>query len=187
MSILRVHTGRCEVFNVNITGNGVANPFNGKQQFSIGIKLAKENKIIQEVKDFWEEEKTSKSSKFPENTFKTEYVRDENNADTEQETGRVIIYAKSYVEQKSGAKKKIQIQDGIGEIITDTEKLLIGNGSIANVSVAFSVYKSNNKEGLSIYLNSVQLIKLNQGHSDVFEAVQDVEDVFTYDSTLYNF
>lgn len=160
---VKLQTGKAKIFHVHIVGQGIVNKFSNTNQYVCGVSISKNSEFVKEVNKIWNENKPSKNAKLK--LFKVEYEKDSNGEETDIETGNVSFFAKSNLETREGKKKIIKVYDSKNTLIKTPENIPIGNGTIADVSVALNVYTQNGG-GISCYLNAVKILKLKEFEND---------------------
>jgi hypothetical protein len=94
------------------------------------------------------------------------------------EDGTVTINFKSKATDAKGNKRPApKLFDGQGNPIRNTEDLHIGSGSVIKVKGAASAYTSGKNIGVTLYINSVQIIKLVEYNAGGFEADDEADFV----------
>jgi hypothetical protein len=95
----------------------------------------------------------------------------------ENEDGTVTIKFKSKAKDKNGNTKKLPLFDGRGNPIKNTEDLSIGGGSVLKIKGAAKGYANGTNIGVTLYINSVQIIKLEEYGGGGFDADDEAEFV----------
>lgn len=88
-------------------------------------------------------------------------VFDEEGAVKKEETGRTVFTFTTDTTFPSGDAKVVKIYNAKGNPVNmgDTK---IGNGSIGQISGAMGIYDRDDGKGVSLYLNSIRIVKLEK-------------------------
>ena len=159
MSKIKITTPKGELKWASVTGAGKKD-LQGRDIFSVDIEMPLERAqpLVDEINGLWESDKP-KGAKDPKFTFKTSAVF------------------------PSGDPKEVTIFDAKAQRTKVTDK--IGNGSIGRVSGMASIYDAGvAARGVTLYLDSLQLIKLVRYEEAASFDVEEGDDVFTSDATF---
>lgn len=185
--IAQVKTPSGELKWVIITGEGREN-MSGKMKYTADICMPEDSKEAQALKaqidEFW---KANKPANFKKKAKSLGYrqemkkVLDADGEETYNEEGEVVYeptgmlkftFATDTTWAKSGDAKVIKIYNSKGNPVNLGDKK-IGNGSVGNIGGAMGIYtveakgtKTITDAGVTLYLNSIRIIKLEEYSQD---------------------
>ena len=173
MSKIKVTTPKGELKWASVTGAGKKD-LQGRDIFSVDIEMPIERAqpLVDEINGLWESDKP-KGAKDPKSTgFR---IADD---------GQTVKFTfKTSAVYPSGDPKEVAIYDAKAQRTKVTDK--IGNGSVGRVSGMASIYDAGvAARGVTLYLDSLQLIKLVRYEEAASFDVEEGDDVFTSDATF---
>lgn len=173
MSKIKVTTPKGELKWASVTGAGKKD-LQGRDIFSVDIEMPLERAqpLVDEINGLWESDKP-KGAKDPKSTgFR---IADD---------GQTVKFTfKTSAVYPSGDPKEVAIYDAKAQRTKVTDK--IGNGSVGRVSGMASIYDAGvAARGVTLYLDSLQLIKLVRYEEAASFEVEEGDDVFTSDATF---
>ena len=173
MSKIKITTPKGELKWASVTGAGKKD-LQGRDIFSVDIEMPLERAqpLVDEINGLWESDKP-KGAKDPKSTgFR---IADD---------GQTVKFTfKTSAVFPSGDPKEVTIFDAKAQRTKVTDK--IGNGSIGRVSGMASIYDAGvAARGVTLYLDSLQLIKLVRYEEVASFDVEEGDDVFTSDATF---
>lgn len=173
MSKIKVTTPKGELKWASVTGAGKKD-LQGRDIFSVDIEMPLERAqpLVDEINGLWESDKP-KGAKDPKSTgFR---IADD---------GQTVKFTfKTSAVYPSGDPKEVAIYDAKAQRTKVTDK--IGNGSVGRVSGMASIYDAGvAARGVTLYLDSLQLIKLVRYEEAASFDVEEGDDVFTSDATF---
>ena len=173
MSKIKVTTPKGELKWASVTGAGKKD-LQGRDIFSVDIEMPIERAqpLVDEINGLWESDKP-KGAKDPKSTgFR---IADD---------GQTVKFTfKTSAVYPSGDPKEVAIYDAKAQRTKVTDK--IGNGSVGRVSGMASIYDAGvAARGVTLYLDSLQLIKLVRYEEAASFEVEEGDDVFTSDATF---
>jgi len=173
MSKIKITTPKGELKWASVTGAGKKD-LQGRDIFSVDIEMPLERAqpLVDEINGLWESDKP-KGAKDPKSTgFR---IADD---------GQTVKFTfKTSAVFPSGDPKEVTIFDAKAQRTKVTDK--IGNGSIGRVSGMASIYDAGvAARGVTLYLDSLQLIKLVRYEEAASFDVEEGDDVFTSDATF---
>ena len=144
----RVITPKGELLWVNIAGQGKENFDGDGMEYTATIVLTEEEADeFQDIVDEFYEKSGGR-----EETTPNKIIR-------EDEDGRPVVSFKTQTEF-DGKQTHIKVVDGRNKEVHLPEDIGIGNGSIGKISGTLSYYSRKTTDGVSLFLNSVKLLKL---------------------------
>lgn len=173
MSKVKITTPKGELKWASVTGAGKKD-LQGRDIFSVDIEMHADvaKDLMDQIDALWESDKP-KGAKDP----KSKGYRISDDAQT------VKFTFKTAAKYPSGDPKEVAIYDAKANRTQVTDK--IGNGSIGRVSGMASIYDAGvAARGVTLYLDSLQLIKLVRYEESASFDVEDGDDVFTSDATF---
>lgn len=99
----------------------------------------------------------------------------------ENEDGTVTVKFKTNATDKEGNLKKLKFFDGKGNPIRNADDLNIGGGSVLKIKGAAKAYANGTNIGVTLYINSVQIIKYEEYSGGGFDADDEAEYVASQD------
>lgn len=173
MSKIKITTPKGELKWASVTGAGKKD-LQGRDIFSVDIEMSVDvgKGLMGEIDGLWESDKP-KGAKDPKSTgYRV------------AEDGQSVKFTfKTSAVYPSGDPKEVAIYDAKAQRTKVTDK--IGNGSIGRVSGMASIYDAGvAARGVTLYLDSLQLIKLVRYEEAASFAVEEGDDVFTSDATF---
>ena len=170
---------------VTITGEGKAN-LSGKLEYLATLVLEGDAAaaLRAEIDAFWAENKPAKFNKdakslgYYDHTAPTGEV-DEDGKKIYASTGKTAFRFKTGTMYKDGKQKVVQIYNSKGNkvVLGETQ---IGNGSIGRIKGAMGIYINANPKtgvaidaGVTLYLDSIMLLKLEQYETGGFSANEE--------------
>ena len=173
MSKIKITTPRGELKWASVTGAGKKD-LQGRDIFSVDIEMSADvgKDLMGQIDGLWESDKP-KGAKDPKSTgYRV------------AEDGQTVKFTfKTSAVYPSGDPKEVTIYDAKAQRTKVTDK--IGNGSIGRVSGMASIYDAGvAARGVTLYLDSLQLIKLVRYEEAASFDVEDGDDVFTSDATF---
>lgn len=173
MSKIKITTPKGELKWASVAGAGKKD-LQGRDIFSVDIEMPFERAqpLVDEINGLWESDKP-KGAKDPTSTgFRI------------AEDGQTVKFTfKTSAVYPSGDPKEVTIYDAKAQRTKVTDK--IGNGSIGRVSGMASIYDAGvAARGVTLYLDSLQLIKLVRYEEAASFNVEEGDDVFTSDATF---
>lgn len=196
--IAQIKTPAGELKWVVITGEGKEN-LSGKLKYVADLCLPEDSEEAKTLKaqidDFWA---TNKPANFKKKAKSLGYrqemrkVLDEDGNETFNEEGELVLeptgmlkfsFATDTTWAKSGDPKVIKIYNAKGNPVNLGGKK-IGNGSIGNIGGAMGIYTVETKgamtdAGVTLYLNSIRILKLEEYNSEEQWDDAGVEDGWT--------
>ena len=172
MSKIKITTPKGALKWAQITGAGKKD-LQGRDIFSVDIEIeqAAAQELVDQIDALWESDKP-KGAKDPKST-----------GYRFNDDGTVKFSFKTSALYPSGDAKEVAIYDAKAERVKLKDK--IGNGSIGRVSGMASIYDAGvAARGVTLYLDSVQLIKLVKYEEAASFDVEEGDDVFTNDATF---
>ncbi len=173
MSKIKVTTPKGELKWASVTGAGKKD-LQGRDIFSVAIEMPLERAtpLVDEINGLWESDKP-KGAKDPKSTGFP--IADD---------GQTVKFTfKTSAVYPSGDPKEVAIYDAKAQRTKVTDK--IGNGSVGRVSGMASIYDAGvAARGVTLYLDSLQLIKLVRYEEAASFDVEEGDDVFTSDATF---
>ncbi len=175
---------------VTIDGEGKPN-LSGKLQYVASVAVPKNDPIVKEIKDFFEEnqpkgwKKEAKSTGIYPHNIKTDEVDEDGKPIYEECDKTVLLSFKTGTTYPDGKHKKIQIYNAKARKVELPEDVKVGNGSIGAIAGAMGIYTTMDPSGktlvgagVTLYLNSIKISKLveYEGEGDNFEPDEDGED-----------
>ena len=173
MSKIKITTPKGELKWASVTGAGKKD-LQGRDIFSVDIEMPYERAqpLVDEINALWESDKP-KGAKDPKSTgYRV------------AEDGQTVKFTfKTSAVYPSGDPKEVTIYDAKAQRTKVTDK--IGNGSVGRVSGMASIYDAGvAARGVTLYLDSLQLIKLVRYEEAASFDVEEGDDVFTSDATF---
>lgn len=173
MSKIKITTPKGELKWASVTGAGKKD-LQGRDIFSVDIEMPTERAqpVVDEINALWESDKP-KGAKDPKSTgYRV------------AEDGQSVKFTfKTSAVYPSGDPKEVTIFDAKAQRTKVTDK--IGNGSVGRVSGMASIYDAGvAARGVTLYLDSLQLIKLVRYEEAASFDVEEGDDVFTSDATF---
>jgi len=173
MSKIKITTPRGELKWASVTGAGKKD-LQGRDIFSVDIEISADvgKELMDQIDGLWESDKP-KGAKDPKSTgYRV------------AEDGQTVKFTfKTSAVYPSGDPKEVTIYDAKAQRTKVTDK--IGNGSIGRVSGMASIYDAGvAARGVTLYLDSLQLIKLVRYEEAASFDVEEGDDVFTSDATF---
>lgn len=166
MSKKQVTSPRGKLMWVFISGEGRLNDLNQKKEFSaeVHMPLADGKPLIAEIDAFLAENKDKSMKGNPKSTG---YRIDE-----ASNTVRFIF--KTGAAFPDGTTKKIKTYDSQAKLVTLEPEVRVGNGSIGRISGTLALYNAPGAWGASLYLDAVQIVRLEKfADSSSFSAEND--------------
>lgn len=171
---------------VTISGEGKEN-LSGKLQYVANVVVEADDPIIGELNKFWEDNKPSGFTKpaksngvYPHKVDSGK--KDENGKAIYEEDGKVYLAFKTGTSFPDGSTKKVQVYNAKARKVELPEGTNIGNGSVGVISGAMGIYESKTPKGaivdagVTLYLDAIQILKLEEFTSDAgFEAEAEEE------------
>lgn len=180
-----------ELFWTNIRGEGKEN-MSGKMQYVSTLVLENDqHPIVQELEQFWEENKPKNFKKAPKTSGwyyydaikdeDGEFVLDEEGNKTFDKNGRIALQFKTGTTFPDGKNKVVGIYNAAGKPVQGITENIVGNGSIGKIKGAMGIYVNmtpNGKTivdaGVTLYLNAIQVSKLEKYTADAgFDADEE--------------
>ena len=173
MSKIKITTPKGELKWASVTGAGKKD-LQGRDIFSVDIEMPydRAQPLVDEINALWESDKP-KGAKDPKSTgFRI------------MDDGQTVKFTfKTSAVYPSGDPKEVTIYDAKAQRTKVTDK--IGNGSVGRVSGMASIYDAGvAARGVTLYLDSLQLIKLVRYEETASFDVEEGDDVFTSDATF---
>jgi hypothetical protein len=131
----------------------------GKYKVDLHVSAAEGEKVIEMMREEAEEELGKK-------------VADKINFPEENEDGTITLKFSTKAKDQKGNNKELRFFDGAGNRI-DGEGLNIGNGSKLKIKATMKAYKNGSNVGVSLYIDSVQIIDLVEFGGSGFEADEE--------------
>lgn len=173
MSKIKITTPRGELKWASVTGAGKKD-LQGRDIFSVDLEMSTDvgKDLMDEIDALWASDKP-KGAKDPKSTGYR--INDD---------GQTVKFTfKTSAVYPSGDPKEVTIYDAKAQRTKVTDK--IGNGSIGRVSGMASIYDAGvAARGVTLYLDSLQLIKLVRYEEAAAFDVEEGDDVFTSDATF---
>lgn len=183
MAATPIKTGRVTLEWVNIRGEGKEN-LSGKMQYVANGVVEDTDPLLAEIQAFWDKnkpagfKKDAKSLGIYDHTVKSADT-DENGKPIYVPDGKKYLAFKTGVAYSDGKPKVVRVYNAKGKLV-EVGDLKIGNGSVGVISGAMDIYTNKTKAGqivdagVTLYLDAIQIIKLNEYTQDPgFEAVDD--------------
>lgn len=147
---------------VNITGQGKENYDGDAYDYVATVDIPKDEAkgIVKEIDAFLEDNKPSKSHKLRSLPYRTS--KDSKSIPK----GIVRLNFKTQTTFESGDTRKINIFNKNNERVTLPEGTKIGNGSIGRISGKITTYQGKKDFGCTLWLNGIQLTKLEEYTED---------------------
>lgn len=183
MAAKPIKTGRVELEWVNIRGAGKEN-LSGKMQYVANGVIEASDELIAEIEAFWKEHKPAGFKKAPKSLGIYDHTVRSDETDEEGKPvytpdGKKYLAFKTGVAYADGKPKVVRVYNAKGKLV-EVGDLKVGNGSIGVISGAMDIYTNKTKQnqivdaGVTLYLDAIQIIKLNEYTQDPgFEAVDD--------------
>ncbi|BAF69569.1 ssDNA-binding protein [Nitratiruptor sp. SB155-2] len=161
---------------VFVTGQGRPN-LNGENQYQAVLVLPDGSKeaddLIAQIEQFWEDNK-------PKNARDPKSMGYRTNKD-----GEIEFNFKTSTTFPDGTAKKVKIFDS--RAVEVTRELKIGNGSEGRISGMMAIYDNGPNKGVTLYLNSIQLLKYKEYDGSSAAGFEPVEDGgFTADDVPFD-
>lgn len=170
---IQIRTPRAELRWVNITGAGKTN-LNAEQIYCVDAVLPVDEgqPLVDKLDAFWEENKP-KGAKAPKSMGYKELAE-----------GGYSFSFKTKTTYPSGDPKKIKVYNAKVLQVEVPPEMRIGNGSEGCVAGVAAIYVAGKNIGVTLYLDSVQLLKLVEykGVADQFEADEGFDSFDNSDS-----
>lgn len=198
-TIQKISTPKAELCWVNITGEGKEN-LSGARKYVATALVPKDCQLVKDIEAFWKENKpsgfkdTKKDDKNPKG-YKSigVYPHKVDSGEVDEDGDKIYVEHEELVElrfstgttYKDGKAKVIDIYNAKGRKVKLPEDVLIGNGTLGCISGAMGIYEAKAKgktvdAGVTLYLNAIQVIKLEEYSQDAgFEAHDDEEGGWT--------
>jgi hypothetical protein len=190
--VKQVKTPKGELEWVTISGEGKEN-MSGKMKYEANIVLDPENeehaKFLADIDTYWAENKPAKFKKDAKSTgvyphkVKTNET-DEDGKPIYEETGKVSLRFQTDTTYPSGDAKVVKTYNAKGKEVSLGETK-VGNGSIGRIAGAMGIYTNTSPKGaildagVTLYLNAIQISKLEEFASDAGFEADDDEDGWT--------
>lgn len=172
MSKVKITSPKGSLKWVHVTGAGKKD-LQGRDIFSADIEMPREvaQTLIDTIDALWESDKP-KGAKEPKSTgYRI------------NEDGMCKFTFKTAARYPSGDAKEVQIFDAKAVATKLTDK--IGNGSVGRLAGTAAIYDAGvAARGVTLYLDSLQLIKLVKYQEAASFDVEEGDDVFTSDATF---
>ena len=182
---------------VTIDGEGKEN-LSGKMQYVANLVLnpskPEDEAFLDSINEFWEQNKPKTFTRNPKSNGIYPHKAltsdtDENGKAIYREDGRVSVAFKTSTTWSNGDPKVIKTYNAKGKEAS-LGGIKIGNGSIGRIGGAMAIYTNSTKQGaivdagVTLYLNSIQLIKLVEyaAEADYDDESGDADDTWTGDS-----
>jgi hypothetical protein len=175
MTTQKLVTGRGKLEWVTIEGEGKAN-MSGKMQYVANLVIEADDPIVAKIEKFWADNKPAGfkgpcKSNGVYNHKVDSGKTDEDGDKIYTEDGKVYLSFKTGISYADGKAKVIQIYNAKNNKVRLPEGVSIGNGSIGAISGAMGIYKNEVKgklleAGVSLYLDAIQIIKLEEYSAD---------------------
>ena len=197
----KLNTPKAELMWATIDGEGKEN-LSGKMKYVVTALVPKDSDIVKEIRDYWKEHRpagfklTKKSDDNPKG-YKSDgiYPHKVDSGEVDEDGDKIYNEHPDLVELRfstdttwpDGKAKKIQIYNARGRKVELPDGVKIGNGTLGCVSGAMGIYAQEVKgkvvdAGVTLYLNAIQIIKLEEYSEDAgFESYDDEEGGFTGD------
>lgn len=177
---IKVVTPSGHLMYVNVTGKGKENFNQDGFDFVASVVLDKTKKttvdFIAELNKIYktkhQEGKTLRSMPFKYCDKDGNAKNEKGEVFTEANSSHIIVNAKTKTTFGDGAVKKINIKNAKAQNVELLDRK-IGNGSIGAISGIAGYYVNGRNDGLSFYLNAVQLLKFIEYKQDDGFAAQD--------------
>ena len=176
---------------VTIDGDGKEN-LSGKLQYVANVVVEADSPVIAQIEKFWEENKPAGFKKkakstgiYPHTTDSGE--KDEDGKPIYKEDGKVYLAFKTGTTFPDGSTKKVQIYNAKARKVELPEGTKIGNGSIGIISGAMGIYQNKTPKGalvdagVTLYLDAIQILKLEEFTTDAGFDADDTEDGWSGD------
>ena len=173
MSKIKITTPKGELKWATVTGAGKKD-LQGRDIFSVDIEMPTERAqpVVDAINELWESDKP-KGAKDPKSTgYRV------------AEDGQTVKFTfKTSAVYPSGDPKEVVIYDAKAQRTKVADK--IGNGSVGRVAGMASIYDAGvAARGVTLYLDSLQLIKLVKYEEAASFDVEEGDNVFTSDATF---
>lgn len=169
------------LMHVNIAGQGKLNYNKDGREYVGTVRLSgKEAQDLKaQIDKVYDDEH---SAKFTERSRGYRVVKDESG----KETGEIDFNYKTQTTFQDGSKKEIKVYNKNAQQVSLNGKR-IGNGSLGAISGMAQYYINGKEDGVSLWLNSIQLVKFTEyvdnggfGKADGdFDGVEDSDTGFT--------
>jgi hypothetical protein len=195
----KINTPKSELLWVNIDGEGKEN-LSGKMKYVATALVPKTSAVVKAIQEYWAEHRptgfklTKKTDDNPKG-YKSIgiYPHKVDTGEVDEDGDKIYKEHDELVELRfstdttwpDGKAKKIDIYNAKGRKVALPEDVKIGNGTLGCVSGAMGIYAQEVKgkvvdAGVTLYLNAIQVIKLEEYSADAgFESHDDDEDAFT--------
>ena len=192
MSIQKLTTPKGTLEWVTIDGEGKEN-LSGKKQYVANIVLEADSPVVEKIKQFWKDNKPNGFKKDAKSLGIYPHTADSGKKDEEgkaiyEEDGKVYLAFKTGVSFPDGSTKVVTTYNSKAAKVTLPEGTKIGNGSIGCLSGAMGIYTNKAPKGgaildagVTLYLDAIQILKLEEYTADVGFEVDEDEDGFTGD------
>ena len=178
----KITSPKGELRYVIVTGEGKPNYDGDANEFTASIVLPKKKakKFYAEICDYFNDNKSNgcdvdePMNKVMRKTEEGDYMFSfKTNCEFENDEGEV---RKSHVGIFNGRNVEQKLPDGVG----------IGNGSIGTISGSMSYYKRKNKEGVSMWLDNIQISKFIKYVADAGFEEDDEAEFENFDNVAFD-
>lgn len=198
--LVKIKTPKAELNWVTIDGEGKEN-LSGKMKYVATAVLPKTSPIVAEIQTFWDENRPNgfKSGKKTEDNPKGYksigiYPHKVDTGELDEDGDKVYKEHDELVELRfstdttwpDGKAKNIDIYNAKGRKVALPAETKIGNGSIGCIAGAMGIYTAEAKgkvidAGVTLYLNAIQILKLEEYSQDAGFDSHDDEDGWSGD------
>lgn len=195
----KINTPKASLVWVTIDGEGKEN-LSGKFKYVATAIVPKTSQVVKDIQAYWEEHRpagfklTKKTEQNPKgyksigiypHKVETNEVDEDGDKIYKEHDELVELRFSTDTTWPDGKTKVIDIYNAKGRKVALPEGVKIGNGTLGCVSGAMGIYAQEVKgkvvdAGVTLYLNAIQIIKLEEYSADAgFESHDDEEDGFT--------
>ena len=192
--VQKIATPKGKLEWVTISGEGKEN-LSGKQKYLASIVLHKDAQIVKDIEEYWNENKpkgfkAGRKSDTNKKGFKsngvyphdvpTGEVDEDGDKIYERDEKNIVLRFSTDTTFPDGKAKTIGIYNAKNRKVALPEGTMIGNGTIGCISGAMGIYENQSDAGVTLYLNDIQIIKLEEYSQDAgFGTYEDEEDGWT--------
>lgn len=194
MTTQKITTPKASLEWVTITGEGKEN-LSGKMQYVANAVVPADSPIVEKIKAFWEAnkpkgfKKDAKSLGIYPHSIPTDEKDEDGKVIYKEDPDNVTLAFKTGTTYADGSAKVINIYNAKGRKVALPEGVSIGNGTIGCIAGAMGIYANKAPKGNSIidagvtlYLNDIQIIKLEEYTQDAgFESHDDEDEAWDGD------
>ena len=190
-NIVKFKSPKGELEWVTIDGEGKEN-LSGKLQYLASVVIEADDPIVKQIEDFWNKNKPKGFKKdaksngiYPHNAPTDK--KDEEGKTIYEEDGKLVLSFKTGTTFPDGSHKKVQVYNAKARKVELPEGTKIGNGSIGVVAGAMGIYTNKTKQGavidagVTLYLDAIQIFKLEEFTTDAGFDASDEEDGWSGD------